>query len=153
MIKRAKPGEEASASGIISGSFEKFKYGHHIDFAKHIKPYFDCKGSEIKIGNYVSFSSGVYIYTHTHHFDRTDWRDLGDIRNPEPTVISDYVHIGTNAQILASCKYIGKHSVIGAGAIVTKDVPDYEIWAGNPAVRIQGVKDVRPRLYTQAKTL
>ena len=47
--------------------------------------------------------------------------------------------IGSRAIILATCHYIGKYARIGAGAVVTKDVPDYAIAVGIPAkvVRIQ----------------
>ena len=41
--------------------------------------------------------------------------------------------IGARAIILPGCKRIGAHSIIGAGAVVTKDVPDYAIVGGNPA--------------------
>lgn len=48
------------------------------------------------------------------------------------TTIGEYVLIGTNAVILPGVT-IGDGAVIGAGAVVTKDVPPWEIWAGNPA--------------------
>lgn len=47
-------------------------------------------------------------------------------------IIGDYVDIGCHAQILGPIK-IGDHAVIGAGAIVIKDVPPYAVVAGNPA--------------------
>ena len=41
--------------------------------------------------------------------------------------------IGARVIVLPGCKRIGAHSVIGAGAVVTHDVPDYAIVGGNPA--------------------
>jgi maltose O-acetyltransferase len=52
---------------------------------------------------------------------------------PSPLEIMDDVWIGARAIILPGCKRIGAHSIIGAGAVVTKDVPDYAIVGGNPA--------------------
>ena len=49
------------------------------------------------------------------------------------TTIGNDVWIGARAIILPGCKRIGAHSIIGAGAVVTKDVPDYAIVGGNPA--------------------
>ena len=50
-----------------------------------------------------------------------------------PLEIEQDVWIGARAIILPGCKHIGAHSIIGAGAVVTKDVPDYAIVGGNPA--------------------
>ena len=47
--------------------------------------------------------------------------------------IGDDVWIGRNVTILPGCKIIGTGCVIGACSVVTKDIPDYEVWAGNPA--------------------
>ena len=47
--------------------------------------------------------------------------------------IKDNVWIGTRAIILGNVRTIGTGSIIGAGAVVTKPVPDYAIVAGNPA--------------------
>ena len=51
----------------------------------------------------------------------------------EPLVIAGDVWIGARAIILPGCKRIGAHSIIGAGSVVTHDVPDYAIVGGNPA--------------------
>jgi maltose O-acetyltransferase len=48
------------------------------------------------------------------------------------TVIGDNVWIGANVIILPGRK-IGSHSILGAGAVITKDVPDYAVVGGNPA--------------------
>lgn len=46
--------------------------------------------------------------------------------------IGDNAYIGPHVSLVNDV-YIGKNAIIGAGAVVTKDVPDNEIWAGNPA--------------------
>ena len=55
------------------------------------------------------------------------------LTRPRPVIIEDDVWIGTKVIILPGV-HIGKGSVIGAGAVVTKNIPAYSIAAGNPAV-------------------
>ena len=69
-----------------------------------------------------------------------DFRDIfsnpnvsGKIAIPTKLVISEGVIIGSRAIILPSCHYIGKNARIGAGAVVTKDIPDYAVAVGVPA--------------------
>lgn len=50
-----------------------------------------------------------------------------------PLEIDEDVWIGARAIILPGCKKIGAHSIIGAGSVVTHDVPEYAIVGGNPA--------------------
>ena len=50
-----------------------------------------------------------------------------------PLEVCKDVWIGSRAIVLPGCKRIGAHSIIGAGSVVTKDVPDYAIVGGNPA--------------------
>lgn len=47
-------------------------------------------------------------------------------------IIREGVWIGSRAIIIGPCE-IGKHSVVGAGSVVSKNIPEYELWAGNPA--------------------
>lgn len=69
-----------------------------------------------------------------HKFDNPDVRigSEGDLPDT-PLEIGFDVWIGARAIILPGCKRIGAHSIIGAGAVVTHDVPDYAIVGGNPA--------------------
>lgn len=104
-------------------------------------PFFDVTGSKIIIGEEAVISSGVYIHTHTHRFEKKRWiYMLPRPKADKPTVIGKFTFIGINAQIMHTCKRVGDYSVIAAGSIVTKDIPDCEIWAGNPAKKIGDVK-------------
>src|SRR3546814_15105764 len=60
-----------------------------------------------------------------------------DIFYYDPLIIEDYVWIGPNAWILPGCKFIGRGAVIGAGAVVTRNVERYPIGAGNPARKLR----------------
>lgn len=69
-----------------------------------------------------------------HSFDNPDVPiGYGDPLPDTPLEIFEDVWIGARAIILPGCKHIGAHSIIGAGAVVTHDVPDYAIVGGNPA--------------------
>ena len=53
----------------------------------------------------------------------------------EETLVREGASIGANATILCGIT-IGKYAVVGAGAVVTKDIPPYQTWVGNPARRL-----------------
>lgn len=55
-----------------------------------------------------------------------------------PVIIKAGAFIGARSVILKGVT-IGRHSVVGAGSVVTKDIPDEEIWAGNPAVYLKKI--------------
>ena len=85
------------------------------------------------IGNHVMMGPEVYIYTQNHCFDRTDiTMDQQGFSEEKPVVIEDDVWIGSRVTILPGVT-IGKGSVVGASAVVSKDVPPYSVVAGNPA--------------------
>ena len=90
-------------------------------------------GSNISIGDNVMMGPECIIYTANHKFD--------DIKIPmnmqgfteiDKVFIGDDVWIGGRVIILPGVK-IGNGAIIGAGSVVTKDVPEYSIVAGNPA--------------------
>jgi acetyltransferase-like isoleucine patch superfamily enzyme len=97
--------------------------------------YIDNSG-DITIGRGVSIGRGVCILTHEHFHDK-----YIPIQTAEADVysleIGDDVMLGMNAMILPQVRKIGKGAVIGAGSVLTKDVGEYEIWAGNPAKYIR----------------
>lgn len=122
------------------GPIGNLEFGPECSITREPWPLFDVKGGGIIFGRNVIISAGVHVMTHDHQFHKANWRDLDEITPEEPTIIEDYVFLGVNSIILPKCKRIGKYSVIGAGSIVTKDVPDYEVWAGNPAIKIGDVE-------------
>ena len=92
-------------------------------------------GDQIHIGSNVLIAPRVFITDHSHNIAPN--QKIGDQGCASAAVtIGDDVWIGTNAVILPGVS-IGKGAVIGAGAVVRSDVPEYEIWAGVPAKRIR----------------
>ena len=87
----------------------------------------------LKVGKDVMMGPYVVVVGEGHEFSdlQTPMRLQGSRTSP-PVRIEDDVWIGTRAIILPGLT-IGKGSIIGAGAVVTKDVPPYAICAGNPA--------------------
>lgn len=100
-------------------------------------------GGEIVIGNDVMIGPNVVIRASNHGTARTDvpmW-DQGHVA--ERIAIGDDVWVGANAVIVAGVT-IGSHAVVAAGAVVTRDVPDYALVAGVPARVIADRRDARP---------
>jgi acetyltransferase-like isoleucine patch superfamily enzyme len=105
----------------------------------------------VTIGNDVLISWGVTIVDHNSHSiafserakDVQDWRsgkkDWSNVKIA-PIKISDKVWIGFNAIILKGVS-IGEGAIIGAGSVVTKDVPAWTVAAGNPARIIRGIPE------------
>ena len=87
-----------------------------------------------RMHNHILMGEDVLFQGGGHAFDNSDIRiDEGGNLPDTPLEIMDDVWIGARAIILPGCKRIGVHSIIGAGAVVTKDIPDYAIVGGNPA--------------------
>jgi acetyltransferase-like isoleucine patch superfamily enzyme len=103
-----------------------------------------CFGAHTKIGRYCSFAGGVYRFNANHPLDRISTHAIfynpkvgyakkeADIKRRGMTIGND-VWVSQNVILLPSVKRIGDGAVIGAGAVVTKDVPDFAIVVGNPA--------------------
>lgn len=89
--------------------------------------------AEIIVGNNVMIGAGVHFYVNNHKFDRRDIPLIEQGYYPsESILIGEGAWIGANSTILPGVE-IGVNSVIGAGAIVTKSIPDFSIAVGNPA--------------------
>lgn len=84
----------------------------------------------IEIGSHTDVASEVMIWSSQHDVNDPKFSAI-----EKKVTIGDYVFIGPRAIVLPGVK-IGTGAIIAAGAVVTKEVPDYEIWAGVPAKKI-----------------
>ncbi|MHB9071228.1 MAG: acyltransferase [Sedimentisphaerales bacterium] len=85
------------------------------------------------IGKGVLIADNVYISDLFHGFENIDLPILTTpLVSPGPVVIEDQVWLGERVCIMPNVR-IGKHSVIGANAVVTKDIPPYSVVVGIPA--------------------
>ena len=95
---------------------------------------FVCHNRIVTIHGPLMMGEDVLFQGGGHKFDNPDIPLGSEGRLPDtPLEIYEDVWIGARAIILPGCKRIGTHSIIGAGAVVTHDVPDYAIVGGNPA--------------------
>jgi acetyltransferase-like isoleucine patch superfamily enzyme len=86
----------------------------------------------VTIGHHVNLAQGITVTALNHVFSDTGKRIDEQGITTVPVVIEDDIWIGANAVILPGVK-IGNHSVVAAGAVVTKDVPPHTLVAGVPA--------------------
>ena len=97
---------------------------------------------ELRIGNHVAIASEVMIYNSQHDQNDENFNAIN-----KPVIIDDYVFIGPRAIILPGVK-IGRGAIVGAGAVVTKDVLENTIVGGIPAHEIgqRNLKEFRYKL-------
>lgn len=90
--------------------------------------------NSLEIGEKVLLSPNVYITDCDHEYRniKIPVIDQGIVQRGQRVSIGEGSYIGINAVIVGNVK-IGKHCVIGANSVVTKDVPDYCVAVGSPA--------------------
>ncbi len=91
----------------------------------------DCTEGIITIGNKVRIASHCVMVAANHRFTDPEQTIHGQGIDPAPITIEDDVWLGARVNVLAGVT-IGQGSVIGAGSVVTKDIPPYSIAAGVP---------------------
>ncbi len=114
-------------------------YGTNIHLGERVFFNFNCvvlDVCEVKIGDYTLFGSGVQILTPLHPMNAALRRqqEFG-----KPIEIGADVWVGAGALILAGVR-VGSRSVIGAGSVVTRDVPENVLAAGNPCRVIRDIE-------------
>ncbi len=121
---------EFAGHKVRSKNKVRLKIGNNVDVGHNA---FISANNNIQIGNDVIMSSYVFITDHDHGFaDVTKNLHEQPLTNGGHVIIEDNVFLGVKCSILKNVT-IGKHSVIGANAVVTKDIPPYSLATGNPA--------------------
>lgn len=92
----------------------------------------------VTIGSHVNLAQGITVTALNHNFAEKDLRIDEQGVSTAPVTIGDDIWIGANAVILPGVT-IGNHSVVAAGAVVTKDVPPHSLVAGVPAKIIKEI--------------
>lgn len=116
-------------------------YGKHIRLGDHVFLNVGCTildNNTVQIGNYVMVGPSVQFYTAAHPLEAEE--RIQGWENALPIVVEDKVWIGGGAILLPGVR-VGQQAVVGAGAVVTRDVPPYTVVAGNPA---RVIKELRP---------
>lgn len=93
----------------------------------------------VQIGSHVNLAQGVVVSALNHGFEHPDLRIDEQPVTTSLIQIDDDVWIGANATITAGV-HIGTHSVIGAGSVVTHNIPPYSLAVGTPARIIKTLK-------------
>jgi maltose O-acetyltransferase len=114
-------------------------YGGNIELGERVFFNFNCVVLDVcpvRIGDYTLFGPAVQIYTPMHPLDAAARRgkEFG-----KPVGIGSDVWVGGGAIILPGVR-IGSRSVIGAGSVVTRDVPEGVFAAGNPCRVIRAIE-------------
>jgi acetyltransferase-like isoleucine patch superfamily enzyme len=92
----------------------------------------------VTIGSHVNLAQGITITALNHDFGDKSQRIDDQGVSTDPVIVGDDIWIGANAVILPGVN-IGHHSVVAAGAVVTKDVPPHSLVAGVPAKIIKEI--------------
>ncbi len=93
--------------------------------------FFNCLSGKITIENHVGIAHNCMLITGSHNFSKINHDRSIDILYNRDIKIESGVFIGAGSIILGPC-VIGKNSVIGAGSVVTQNIPENVIAVGNP---------------------
>lgn len=116
-------------------------YGKHIEVGKNFYANYNCTFldvAKIRIGDNCQIAPNVSIYTAGHPIypsARNSAYEYG-----KEVTIGDNVWIGGNTVVCPGVR-IGANTVIGAGSVVTKDIPDWCVAAGNPCKVIRRITE------------
>lgn len=126
-------------------------YGRHVTVGDNFYANLDCIFLDvcpITIGNNVMFGPRVGLYTAGHPLD-SKVRNEDQLEFGAPIVIGNNVWLGANVSVLPGVT-IGDNTVVGSGAVVTKDLPANSVAVGNPAKVIKTLGEA-DRLFWEQK--
>jgi acetyltransferase-like isoleucine patch superfamily enzyme len=104
----------------------------------------------VTIGDRVLLAHRCTLFSDDHQFDDPNQSIWDQGRKPAPIVIEDEVYFGCNVVVLAGVT-IGRGAVIGAGSVVTHDIPPNAVAVGSPA-RVVRMRGERPPAATDVTT-
>ncbi len=116
-------------------------YGTHIEVGKNFYANYNCTildVAKVRIGDNCQMAPNVAIYTAGHPLHPVTRNSLYEYG--KEVTIGDNVWIGGNTVICPGV-HIGDHVVIGAGSVVTRDIPDWSVAAGNPCRVLRKITD------------
>ncbi len=123
-------GKDTVFTAEICKEYDNFEGKGFLSIEKGVSIGNNCEidfSGGITINKEAHLAHHVHIITHNHGYNYKN----------QPTgtqlEIGEMAFIGSGSIILDKCCRIGKSSVVGAGSVVTKDIPDYAVVAGNPA--------------------
>ena len=122
-------------------------YGSHIEVGKNFFANYNCTiidVAKVKIGDNCQMAPNVAIYTAGHPLHpvaRNSMYEYGI-----SVTIGDNVWIGGNTVIMPGV-HIGSNTVIGAGSVVTTDIPDWSVAVGNPCRVIKKITEEDKKYY------
>lgn len=116
--------------GAYFGNGKNVRVGNNVGIGRN----FSMHNRILTMGDEILMGEDVLFLGAEHSIERTDVpiaRQVGIGKVPLLIVGNNW--IGSRVIVLPGCKRIGEGAVIGAGAVVTKDVPDWAVVGGNPA--------------------
>lgn len=127
------------AQAYIQGRFDgRLVIGDHV----WIGPQAFLDARDLILGDYVGWGPGAKVLGSAHTAKPADMPIIQTDLLIDPVRVEEWADIGTNAVLLPGVT-IGKSAIVGAGSVVTKDVPPYAIVAGVPAKMIGDIRDTK----------
>lgn len=125
--------------GAYFGNGRNFTVGNYVGIGKNFK----SLNRAVEIDDFLMMGEDVLFLGGKHDYSRTDIpMGAQKTETNTPLHIAGDVWIGARAIVLPGCERIGHGAIVGAGAVVTKDVPDWAVVGGNPARVIKYRKTV-----------
>jgi acetyltransferase-like isoleucine patch superfamily enzyme len=136
-----KPEAVSIGDGSRVDDFTRIEGGDGVEIGRNVHVSSFCSifaGGAARLGDYSCMAQGSRILTGSEQLDAAmssvapaDWRRV--VR--EVSVLDHLAFLGANAVLMPGVE-VGVGAVVGAGAVVTRDVPPWEVWAGVPARRL-----------------
>jgi acetyltransferase-like isoleucine patch superfamily enzyme len=129
---------------ILSCKDGDIELGDHVNIGFHSEVF---SGSRVTVGAYGLFAAYTYLVGGGHEFDRPDVPVIEQGRSSRGIVLGENVWLGTGAKVLDGVR-VGRDVVVGAGAVVTEDLPDGVVAVGVPARAVRRREPAQPPAAT-----